>query len=196
VTLRYKGDDALDDVAAWDARMSASCPRDLARGQTHVGPHRDDLMLGLGGHALRHYGSTGQQRTAAVALRLLELETLASARGLRPALLVDDVFAELDHDRQRRLATRLVSRPGRDRRRPRAEEIHFELDLPLGSTGWADPPGVLGGGVSDVSGRCCRATRSTRGSRATHLQAIDLAAAVVPGRMPSAANRGRDAGVR
>ena len=131
VTLRYKGDDALDDVAAWDARLSASCPRDLARGQTHVGPHRDDLVLGLGGHALRHYGSTGQQRTAAMALRLLELETLASARGVRPALLVDDVFAELDHDRQRRLATRLVSRPGqRIVTAPRAEEIPRELDLP------------------------------------------------------------------
>jgi len=131
VTLRYKGDDSLDDVAAWDARMSASCPRDLARGQTHVGPHRDDLMLGLGGHALRHYGSTGQQRTAAVAMRLLELETLASARGVRPALLVDDVFAELDHDRQRRLATRLVSRPGqRIVTAPRSEEIPRELELP------------------------------------------------------------------
>ncbi|MGH7592266.1 MAG: DNA replication/repair protein RecF [Gemmatimonadales bacterium] len=131
VTLRYKGDDVLDDPAAWDERLRDSRQHDLARGQTHVGPHRDDLMLSLGGHALRHYGSTGQQRSAAVALRLLELETLADARGVRPALLVDDVFAELDHERQRRLATRLVSRPGqRIVTAPRAEDIPRELDLP------------------------------------------------------------------
>lgn len=131
VTLRYRGDDALDEPAAWSERMIASRQRDLARGQSHVGPHRDDLVLGLGGHTLRHYGSTGQQRTAAIALRLLELETLASARQVRPALLVDDVFAELDHDRQRRLAMRLVSRPGqRIVTAPRSEEIPPELDLP------------------------------------------------------------------
>ena len=131
VTLRYRGDDALDDAGAWDERLHASRTRDLARGQTHVGPHRDDVVLGLGGHTLRHYGSTGQQRTAAIALRLLELETLATARNVRPALLVDDVFAELDHDRQRRLATRLVSRPGqRFVTAPRSEEIPPELDLP------------------------------------------------------------------
>lgn len=131
VTLRYRGDDALDDAAEWSERMAASRQRDLARGQTHVGPHRDDLVLGLGGHTLRHYGSTGQQRTAAIALRLLELETLATARQVRPALLVDDIFAELDHDRQRRLAVRLVSRPGqRIVTAPRAEEIPAELDLP------------------------------------------------------------------
>ncbi|MGH7581656.1 MAG: DNA replication/repair protein RecF [Gemmatimonadales bacterium] len=134
VMLRYRGDDALTEPSAWDERLSASRGRDLARGQTHIGPHRDDLLLGLGGHALRHYGSTGQQRSAAIALRLLELETLAEARGVRPALLVDDVFAELDHDRQRRLALRLVARPGqRIVTAPRADEIPRELELPVWS---------------------------------------------------------------
>jgi DNA replication and repair protein RecF len=131
VTLRYRGEEALDEAAAWADRLAASLQRDVARGQTHVGPHRDDLVLGLGGHTLRFYGSTGQQRTAAIALRLLELETLATARNVRPALLVDDVFAELDHDRQRRLALRLISRPGqRIVTAPRSEEIPPELDLP------------------------------------------------------------------
>jgi len=132
VSLRYRGDDALADPALWGERLDASRERDLARGQTHTGPHRDDLVLGLAGHALRHYGSTGQQRSAAIALRLLELETLAEARGVRPALLVDDVFAELDHQRQRRLAARLVARPGqRIVTAPRAEEIPAELALPV-----------------------------------------------------------------
>jgi DNA replication and repair protein RecF len=107
VTARYRGDATLGDEAAWPARLEAAIERDLARGQTMVGPHRDDLVLGLAGHSLREFGSTGQQRTAAIALRLVEHATLAHDRGERPALLVDDIFAELDAGRQRRLADRL-----------------------------------------------------------------------------------------
>jgi len=60
---------STDDVAAWDERLSASCPRDLDRGQTHVGPHRDDLDLHLGGLPARTHASQGEQRTLALALR-------------------------------------------------------------------------------------------------------------------------------
>jgi DNA replication and repair protein RecF len=131
VTLRIRGDEQLVDSLAWPAAFRDAELRDLHQGQSQVGPHRDDLLLGLNGHALRHYGSTGQQRSAAVALRLLELETLAEARAVRPALLVDDVFAELDHERQRRLARRLIERPGqRIVTAPRPEDIPAELDLP------------------------------------------------------------------
>jgi DNA replication and repair protein RecF len=77
--------------------------RDLRRGATTVGPQRDDLELALEGRELRTYGSAGQQRTAAIALRLLEAESLREATGLPPIGLYDDVFAELDDDRQTRL---------------------------------------------------------------------------------------------
>ena len=106
--------------------------RDLARGQSHVGPHRDDVVLSLGGHALRDYGSTGQQWLAAIALRFLEQETLAARRGVRPVLLVDDVFAELDGGRPglpggaadvRRPGQRIVTAP-------RIEELPGQLELP------------------------------------------------------------------
>jgi DNA replication and repair protein RecF len=107
VGLRYRGDGSLGDPAAWSERLAGSRERDLSRGQTHVGPHRDDLALDLGGHPLRRFGSTGQQRTAAIGLRLLEHATLRAARSTAPAVLVDDVFAELDAVRQRRLAIRL-----------------------------------------------------------------------------------------
>jgi DNA replication and repair protein RecF len=83
--------------------LGAHQARDLRRGVTSVGPHRDDLELSLEGRELRAYGSAGQQRTAAVALRLLEAETLAEAAGSPPVGLYDDVFAELDDDRQARL---------------------------------------------------------------------------------------------
>lgn len=107
VTMRYRGDAALADEAAWPERLDGARHRDRQRGQTTIGPHRDDLQLGLAGKPLREFGSTGQQRTAAIALRLLEHDTLARDRGTKPALLVDDVFAELDTSRQAQLADRL-----------------------------------------------------------------------------------------
>jgi DNA replication and repair protein RecF len=75
---------------------------DVRRGLTHVGPHRDDLELTLDGHQLRAFGSAGQQRTASIALRLLEAATLRGA-GSSPLVLLDDPFAELDARRAGRI---------------------------------------------------------------------------------------------
>ena len=75
---------------------------DLRRGLTHAGPHRDDLDLTLDGHPLRGFGSAGQQRTASIALRLLEAATLRGA-GSAPLVLLDDPFAELDAHRAARI---------------------------------------------------------------------------------------------
>jgi DNA replication and repair protein RecF len=75
---------------------------DVRRGLTHVGPHRDDLDLTIDGHALRAFGSAGQQRTASIALRLLEAATLRGA-GSTPLVLLDDPFAELDARRAARI---------------------------------------------------------------------------------------------
>ncbi len=83
--------------------LAVTIDRDLRRGMTTTGPHRDDMDLSLNERELRTYGSAGQQRTAAVALRLLEAETLTAARGSSPVALYDDVFAELDAGRQARL---------------------------------------------------------------------------------------------
>jgi DNA replication and repair protein RecF len=102
--LRYHGTAAVaDEPEAWCAELGRTLERDMRHGATTAGPHRDDLRLSLGGRELRAYGSAGQQRTAAVALRLLEAETLAEARGAAPVALYDDVFAELDEGRQARL---------------------------------------------------------------------------------------------
>jgi DNA replication and repair protein RecF len=79
--------------------------RDLRRGMTTVGPHRDDLVLSLGGKDTRRFGSAGQQRTAATALRLLEAQALADSHHTAPIALFDDAFAELDQERQERLLT-------------------------------------------------------------------------------------------
>lgn len=77
--------------------------RDLARGQTHAGPHRDDLELTIDGREARAYASQGQQRTIVLALKLAELDTLREELGESPLLLLDDVLAELDIRRQNAL---------------------------------------------------------------------------------------------
>ena len=92
------------DVAAALARaLEAKRSIDLRRGLTHAGPHRDDLELTLDGRELRTFGSAGQQRTAAIALRVLEQETLRQERDNAPLLLLDDPFAELDARRSARI---------------------------------------------------------------------------------------------
>jgi DNA replication and repair protein RecF len=83
--------------------LAAARDRDARRGLSTVGPQRDALHLTLDGRDIRRVGSSGQHRTAALALRLLEAEALSRARGTTPIALFDDAFAELDPERQRRL---------------------------------------------------------------------------------------------
>lgn len=90
------------------AALEARRPVDLRRGLTHAGPHRDDLDLRLGDRDLRLFGSAGQQRTAALALRALEARTLRDAVGSSPLLLMDDPFAELDARRAARILALLA----------------------------------------------------------------------------------------
>jgi DNA replication and repair protein RecF len=132
-TLCYHGATELADPAAWSDRLAYSAVRDAARRMTTVGPHRDDLALLQGSRPLREYGSTGQHRSAAIALKLLELDTIARAAATSPALLLDDVFAELDGDRQERLAARLFGRAPAQVfiTAPRADELPAGLSLPV-----------------------------------------------------------------
>jgi len=130
-TLAYRGSAELAEADAWGSVLREARDADRARGMTTVGPHRDDLVLGIGGRLLREYGSTGQQRSAAVALKLIEMATLREARATEPALLLDDVFAELDRERQRRLAGRLLGDAERQvfLTAPRPDELPPGLDL-------------------------------------------------------------------
>ena len=88
-------------------RLHEARETDLRRGVTTVGPHRDELLLTIesGGRPLsaRAYGSGGQRRTAALALRLTEAATIRRRRRADPILLLDDAFAELDEDRSLRV---------------------------------------------------------------------------------------------
>jgi DNA replication and repair protein RecF len=81
-------------------KLRATHPRDIAAGVTLTGPHRDDLSMMLGGEPAASFGSRGQQRTAALALRVAEAHLLHARSGERPILLLDDVLSELDESRR------------------------------------------------------------------------------------------------
>lgn len=76
---------------------------DILRGNTSIGPHRDDLFFYISGKLLKAFGSQGQQRSAALALKLAQLEYVKNNTGEYPVLLLDDVMSELDSERRTHL---------------------------------------------------------------------------------------------
>lgn len=74
--------------------------RDIRTGTTSVGPHRDDMAFFINEVDIRRFGSQGQQRTAALALKLSEIRLIEQIAGDKPILLLDDVLSELDSHRQ------------------------------------------------------------------------------------------------
>ena len=72
-------------------------------GTTLLGPHRDDLRFDVNEHDVANFGSQGQQRTTALAVKLAEIDLMKEETGEYPVLLLDDVLSELDSDRQTHL---------------------------------------------------------------------------------------------
>jgi DNA replication and repair protein RecF len=92
---------------AYQAKLVERRARELAAGNTLYGPHRDDMAFVVNGRDLRTYGSRGQQRSAALSLKLAELETMTAVTGETPLLLLDDVMSELDAVRRSMLLAAL-----------------------------------------------------------------------------------------
>jgi DNA replication and repair protein RecF len=95
---------AADVAAAYERALAAAAGEDRRRRTTTVGPHRDDLALAVAGLNGRHFASEGQQRTAALALRVAQFRLLEKSYGETPLMLLDDVGSELDERRRARLA--------------------------------------------------------------------------------------------
>jgi DNA replication and repair protein RecF len=107
---------ATEDVsltydASWEGSLrdalESSLRRDLSRGYTTVGPHRDDVAVMLDGRDARRQASQGEQRSLALAWRLAGHEHVRRERSVEPLLLLDDVFSELDPSRSARLLSLL-----------------------------------------------------------------------------------------
>lgn len=101
VTYRRSWDGSLLDALA-SARTD-----DIRRGVSTVGPHRDELELGVGGMPARTHASQGEQRSLALSLRLAAHRVITGAIGAAPVLLLDDVFSELDAERSAALLAHL-----------------------------------------------------------------------------------------
>ena len=104
LSLRYEPSVSEAD---FEVQLALSVDNDIRYKETHVGPHRDDFSLAIGGDAVRVFGSQGQQRTAALSLKLAEIEMLRKKTGEMPVLLLDDVLSELDEERQIQLLKRI-----------------------------------------------------------------------------------------
>jgi len=109
--VRYEPQFLLEDGGYLKERLLQALEQarreEMARGLTIVGPHRDDLGLWVNGNLMRKFGSQGQQRTGALALKLAQLSLLNEECHTAPLILFDDVMAELDEKRQAFFLNRL-----------------------------------------------------------------------------------------
>jgi DNA replication and repair protein RecF len=97
VEIRYRTTlGEASDAATLQAALERAQREEVRRGQTLVGPHRDDLAIEIDGADARAFGSRGQQRLVALALRLAEMLPVTEAAGTTPVLLLDDALSELD----------------------------------------------------------------------------------------------------
>jgi len=95
--IKYEPDVEIED---FENKLKYSQDRDIKTKMTSVGPHRDDFCFMIGNIDIRKYGSQGQQRTAALSLKLSEIELVKKITKDTPILLLDDVLSELDSNRQ------------------------------------------------------------------------------------------------
>ncbi|NJM47805.1 MAG: DNA replication/repair protein RecF [Alkalinema sp. RU_4_3] len=102
---------AIEDIRqAFLVRLQQKAIAEQQQGTSLVGPHRDEVVLTINQTPAREYGSQGQQRTLVLALKLAELELIEAVTGETPLLLLDDVLAELDLQRQNQLLDAIQDR--------------------------------------------------------------------------------------
>ncbi len=97
IKIFYEPDVSINN---FEKEISNARERDIRAKITTVGPHRDDFIFTINGLDVRKYGSQGQQRTAALSLKLAEIELVKKTIKDNPVLLLDDVLSELDENRQ------------------------------------------------------------------------------------------------
>lgn len=95
-TLQYQPSVRQD----FAVELSRNRAREKALRSTVVGPHRDELQLRLNGQSAAQYGSEGQKRSIAIALKMTQAEYLSAVHGAPPVLLIDDIMGELDARRR------------------------------------------------------------------------------------------------
>ena len=102
------------DPAPLYDKLTLSREREIAAGATLWGIHKDDVILTLNGREARAYASQGQQRSFVLSMKLGEAEIARAVGGEYPAVLLDDVFSELDENRRRYILDAMASEDGED----------------------------------------------------------------------------------
>jgi len=110
-SLKLVYNSSIDHMAASEPEVKKSFVEalertlhiDMRRGSTHKGPHRDDILFFINDTEVKTYSSQGQQRTALLSLKISELKYIEDETEELPILLLDDVFSELDNERQKYL---------------------------------------------------------------------------------------------
>ena len=97
IEVEYKPNCSADKL---EESLFMNTYRDIVQGSTTVGPHRDDMLFYINQQEIKKYGSQGQKRTAALSLKMAEIEIVEKITGEKPILLLDDVLSELDRNRQ------------------------------------------------------------------------------------------------
>ena len=100
ILIKYEPNVLIEE---FETKLKQSQEKDIKLKMTTVGPHRDDICIDVNGIDIRKFGSQGQQRTAALSLKLSEIELVKKITKDTPVLLLDDVLSELDSNRQKYL---------------------------------------------------------------------------------------------
>ena len=100
ILIKYEPNVLIDD---FEKKLKKNQEKDIKLKMTTVGPHRDDICIDVNGIDIRKFGSQGQQRTAALSLKLSEIELVKKITKDTPVLLLDDVLSELDSNRHKYL---------------------------------------------------------------------------------------------
>lgn len=106
VSLSYRSELDQDN---WADMLRKNLSRDLVLQRTSTGIHRDDFLFFLNGHELKRFGSQGQQKSFLIGLKLAEFQTITDNKGLKPLLLLDDIFDKLDDVRIQKLMSRVAN---------------------------------------------------------------------------------------
>jgi DNA replication and repair protein RecF len=93
VDIQYKSD---LDKGALETQLKSNIPRDVILQRTSAGIHKDEFLFLMDGSELKKIGSQGQQKSFLISLKLCEFEVIAKKKGLKPILLLDDIFDKLD----------------------------------------------------------------------------------------------------
>jgi len=105
LTVEYRP--GIPDPDVYITTLEKHQARDIQLGSTSAGVHRDDVYFMVRGVSARSFGSQGQQRTAALSVKLAEIALIKEQKKMPPILLLDDVFSELDAHRQRFLLAQI-----------------------------------------------------------------------------------------